>query len=73
MCYSSLSPTPLLRCDSFVLDFIMSFNQSVAVSNILTLLSDAAGQDQFGGFEVNPDSVELVLITADGSESTTKG
>ena len=52
---------------------MMRFNQSVVVSNVLTLLSDAARQDQFGGFKVNPDSIELVSIPTDSSESTTKG
>ena len=65
--------TPLPRCGSVVLDFMMRFNQSVVVSNVLTLLSDAARQEKFGGFKVNPDSIELVLIPTDGSESTTKG
>ena len=59
---------------SAVLDFMrMRFNQSIVVSDALTLLSDAARQDQFGGFKVNPDSIKLVLISTDGSESTTKG
>ena len=66
-------PPPLSRCGSVVLDFMMRFNQSVVVSNVLTLLSDAARQEQFGGFKVNPDSIELVSIPTDGSESTTKG
>ena len=52
---------------------MMRFNQSVVVSNVLTLLSDAARQEQFGGFKVNPDSIELVSIPTDSSESTTKG
>ena len=73
MCNSTLSPTPLSRCGSVALDFMMRFNQSVVVSNVLTLLSDAARQDQFGVCKVNPDSIELVSIPTDGSESTTKG
>ena len=52
---------------------MMRFNQSVVVSNVLTLLSDTAREDQFGGFKVNPDSIEQVLIPTDGSEGTTKG
>ena len=52
---------------------MMRFNQSVVVSNVLTLLSDAARQDQFEGFKVNPDSIELVSIPTDGSESAKKG
>ena len=73
MCNNTLSPTPLPRCGSVVIDFMMRFNQSVVVSNVLTLLSDAARQEQFGGFKVNPDSIELVLMPTDGSESTAKG
>ena len=52
---------------------MMRFNQSVFVSNVLTVLSDAARQDKFGGFKVNPDSIKQVFIPTDGSESTTKG
>ena len=52
---------------------MMRFNQSVVVSNVLTVLSDAARQDKFRGFKVNPDSIEQVLIPTDGSESTAKG
>ena len=65
-------PPPLSRCGSVVLDFMMRFNQTVVVSNVLIVLSDAARQDKFGGFKVNPDSIKQVLIPIDGSESTTK-
>ncbi|XP_066024500.1 uncharacterized protein [Pocillopora verrucosa] len=61
------------RCGSVVLDFMMRFNQSVVVRNVLIVLSHAARQDKFGGFKVNPDSIKHVLIPTDGSESTTKG
>ena len=65
---------PLLpRCGSVVLDFMMRFNRSVVVSNLLTVLFDAAMQDKFGGFKVDPESIKQVFIAADGSESTTKG
>ena len=67
------SPPPLSRCGSVVLDFMMRFNQTVVVSNVLIVLSDAARQDKFGGFKVNPDSIKQVSISTDGSESTTKG
>ena len=62
----------LSRCGSVVLDFMMRFNQSVIVSNVLTFLSDAARQDKFGAFKVDPDSIKQVLPT-DGLESTTQG
>ena len=65
---------PLLpRCGSVVLDFMMRFNRSVVVSNVLTVLLDAARQDKFGGFKVDPESIKQVFIPTDGSESTTKG
>ena len=67
------SYSPLSRCGSIVLDFMMRFNKSVVVSNVLIVLSDAARQDKFGGFKVNPDSIQQVLIPTNGSESTTKG
>ena len=65
--------SPLLRCGSVVLDFMMRFNRSVVVSNVLTVLLDAARQDKFGGFKVDPESIKQVFIATDGSESTTKG
>ena len=65
---------PLLpRCGSVVLDFMMRFNRSVVFSNVLTVLLDAARQDKFGGFKVDPESIKQVFIATDGSESTTKG
>ena len=50
----------------------MRFNQSVIVSNVLTFLSDAARQDKFGAFKVDPDSIKQVLPT-DSLENTTQG
>ncbi|XP_066025243.1 uncharacterized protein [Pocillopora verrucosa] len=61
------------RCGSVVLDFMMRFNQSVIVNNILTVLSDAARQNKLGGFKVNPDSIKQVFLPTNGSESTVKG
>ena len=71
--FAHLPPPSLSRCGSVVLDFMMRFTQSVVVSNVLIDLSDAARQDKFEGFKVNPDSIKQVLIPTDGSESTTKG
>ncbi|CAH3150434.1 unnamed protein product [Pocillopora meandrina] len=51
---------------------MMRFNRSVVVSNVLTVLLDAARQEKFGGFKVDPESIKQVFITTDGSESTTK-
>ena len=51
----------------------MKFNQSVIVNNVLTFLSDAARQDKFGAFKVDPGSIKQVLIPTDGLESTTQG
>ena len=63
----------LSRCGSVVLDFMMRFNQSVVVNNILTVLSNAARQNKLGGFKVNPASIKQVFLPTDGSESTVKG
>ena len=68
-----ISFPPLPRCGSVVLDFMMRFNRSVVFSNVLTVLLDAARQDKFGGFKVDPESIKQVFIPTDGSESTTKG
>ena len=73
MCNGTLSLHPLSRCGSVVLDFMMNFNQSVIVSNILTFLSDAARQGKFGAFKVDPGSIKQVLILSDGLEITTQG
>ena len=74
MCNNTLSPLPPpSRCGSVVLDFMMKFNQSVIVGNVLTFLSDSARQDKFGAFKVDPDSIKQVLIPTDGLESTTQG
>ena len=64
---------PLPRCGSVVLDFMMRFNRSVVVSNVLTVLLVAARRDKFGGFKVDPESIKQVFMPTDGSESTTKG
>ena len=71
--WHSFLPPPLSRCGSVTLDFMMRFNQSVILSSVLTLLSDAARQDKFGVFKVDPDSIKQVFRASDGSESTTKG
>ena len=73
MCSDTLSPHPLSRCGSVILEFLMKFNQSVIVSDVLTSLSDTARQDKFGVFKVDPGSIKEVLIPTDGLESSTQG
>ena len=73
MCSNTLSSHPLSRCGSVILEFMMKFNQSVIVSDVLTSLSDAARQDKFGVFKVDPGSIKEVLIPTDGLESSTQG
>ena len=73
MCSNTLSSHPLSRCGSVILEFMMKFNQSVIVSDVLTSLSDAARQDKFGVFKVDPGSIKEVLIRTDGLESSTQG
>ena len=73
MCSSNLSPQLVSRCGSVVLDFMMKFNQSVIVNIVLTFLSDAARQEKFGAFKVDPVSIKQVLPPTDGLESTAQG
>ena len=40
----------------------MYFNQRVAVSDVLTSLKDAAVQDKFGVFKVDPGSIKQVSL-----------
>ena len=73
-CVMVLFPfTSLSRCGSVVIDFMMKFNQGVIVSNVLTFLSDAARQEKFGAFKVDPGSIKQVLLPTYGMESTTQG
>ena len=51
----------------------MNFNQSVVVSDVLTSLKDAARQDKFGVFKVDPASIKQVSLPNGGSDSTTQG
>ena len=55
--------TFLSRCGSVVLDFMMRFDQSVVLSHVVTSLSDAAREDRFGDFKVDPDSIRQVLTS----------
>ena len=48
------------RCGSVVVDFIMYFNQRAAVSDVLLALKDAARQEKFGVFKVDPDSIKQI-------------
>ncbi|CAH3147000.1 unnamed protein product [Pocillopora meandrina] len=55
--------TFLSRCGSVVLDFMMRFDQRVVLSHVVTSLSDAAREDRFGDFKVDPDSIKQVLTS----------
>lgn len=46
------------RCGSVIVDFSMKFNQSVIASEVFTILKDAAKQDKFGDFKVDPSSIK---------------
>ena len=65
--------TFLSRCGSVVLDFMMRFDQSVVVSHVVTSLSDAAREDRFGDFKVDPDSIKEALTSTDGLGIAAKG
>ena len=48
----------------------MKFNQSVVASDVLSVLKKAAETDSFGGFKVDPDSIELISPPTTGTSST---
>ncbi|PFX21947.1 Tyrosine-protein kinase receptor Tie-1 [Stylophora pistillata] len=57
------------RCGSVIVNFIMYFNESVAISAVLTSLKNAAEQNKFGVFSVNSASIKQVsLPTVPGPE-----
>ncbi|XP_022809179.1 ephrin type-B receptor 3-like [Stylophora pistillata] len=57
-CFAALSVDS--RCGSVIVNFIMYFNESVAISAVLTSLKIAAEQKKFGVFRVDPASIKQV-------------
>ena len=51
--------TVYFRCDSVIVDFILKFNKSVVVSEVMTTLQEAAKGGTFGGFQIN--SIERIF------------
>ena len=49
----------------------MKFNQSVVASEVLSILKKAAKDDNFDGFEVDPNSIEQVSPAPTDTSSTT--
>ncbi|XP_022809176.1 proto-oncogene tyrosine-protein kinase receptor Ret-like isoform X4 [Stylophora pistillata] len=47
-------------CGSVIVNFIMYFNEIVAISAVLTSLKNAAEQNKFGVFRVDPASIKQV-------------
>ena len=60
----------VFRCGSIVVDFEMKFNQSVVVSEVLNVLKTAAKEENFGGFKVDPNSIEQVSPPPTDTSST---
>ncbi|PFX15676.1 Titin [Stylophora pistillata] len=59
-CFAALAVDS--RCGSVIINFIMYFNQSVATSTVLTSLKNAAKQNKFGVFKVDPASIKQVSL-----------
>ena len=49
---------------------MMKFNQSVIASEVLDVLKDAARQDNFGDFKVDPDSLKQISPSPTGAAGT---
>ena len=45
--------TVYFRCGSIIVDFMLKFNKSVVVSEVMTTLQEAAKGGTFGGFQIN--------------------
>ncbi|XP_022809178.1 proto-oncogene tyrosine-protein kinase receptor Ret-like isoform X6 [Stylophora pistillata] len=55
-----LEPNFQMWCGSVIVNFIMYFNEIVAISAVLTSLKNAAEQNKFGVFRVDPASIKQV-------------
>lgn len=55
-----LQPNSRMWCGSVIVNFVMYFNESVATSTVLTSLKNAAEQNKFGVFRVDPASIKQV-------------
>ena len=48
----------------------MKFNQSVDVNEVLTVLKDAAQQNKFGDYKVDPNSIKQIASSSTVTPST---
>ena len=62
----------VFRCGStsVIIDFVMKFNQSVDGKKVLTVLKDAAEQNKFGEYKVDPKSLKLIYPPSTDAPST---
>ena len=51
----------LFRPGSVIIDFSMDFNQSVDGDDVVNLLKNAAQQNKFGDYKVDPDSIKQIF------------
>ena len=63
--------TVYFRCGSIIVDFMLKFNQSVVVSEVMTTLQEAAKGGTFGGFQIN--SLKRISQTATPTKGTIFG
>lgn len=60
----------VVRCGSVIVDFMMKFNQSAVVSEVLFVLKTAAKEDNFDGFNVDPNSIQQISSPTTDTSST---
>ena len=53
-----------------IIDFEMKFNQTAVVVVVLNVLKKAAKENDFNGFKVNPNSIELISSPPTSTSST---
>lgn len=60
----------VFRCGSVIVDFELKFNQSAVASEVLIVLKDAAKQNKFGDFKVDPESIKQISPSPTDRAST---
>ena len=61
----------VLRCGSVIVDLVLRFSQSVSVNDAISALKTAAQQTNFGGYIVDPESIQQTAPSPTASPSHT--
>ena len=56
-----------------IVDLVLRFNQSLTENDVISTLKTAAEQDNFGTFNVDPDSIKATPSSTTPSSPTSRG